>query len=188
MDSLRPTLFRSHREFPRSLRRLAGRVAMLALALGAIEEPARAGTLPQGFSESVVFGGVANPTAIRFANDGRVFVAEKSGLIKVFDNEQDQTATVFADLRSNVHDFWDRGMLGMAVHPSFPASPYVYVLYTYDAPIGGSPPTWGDACANPPGATGDGCVVSGRLSRLTASASHQMTGPEQVFINDWCQQ
>ena len=30
-------------------------------------------------------------------------------------------------------------------------------------------------------------MVSGRLSRLTA-AGNQMTGPEQVFINDWCQQ
>ncbi|HSO55524.1 MAG TPA: PQQ-dependent sugar dehydrogenase, partial [Actinomycetes bacterium] len=148
---------------------------------------ARALVLPTGFSESVVWTGLTNPTNIEFAADGRIFVAEKSGIIKVFDNQADQTATVFADLRANVHDFWDRGMLGMTVHPNFPASPYLYVLYTYDAPIGGNPPTWGDACASPPGATGDGCVVSGRLSRLTA-AGNQMTGPEQVFINDWCQQ
>ena len=33
----------------------------------------------------------------------------------------------------------------------------------------------------------DGCVVSGRLSRLTASGS-TATGPEQVLVNDWCQQ
>jgi glucose/arabinose dehydrogenase len=168
-------------------RRLAS-VCALALLVTLLSPPAaRASVLPTGFTESVVWTGLNNPTNIEFAADGRIFVAEKSGIIKVFDNQADQTATVFADLRSNVHDFWDRGMLGMAVHPNFPASPYVYVLYTYDAPIGGSPPTWGDACANPPGATGDGCVVSGRLSRLTASGN-QMTGPEQVFINDWCQQ
>jgi glucose/arabinose dehydrogenase/PKD repeat protein len=168
-------------------RRLAP-VCVLALLITLLSPPAaQASVLPTGFTESVVWSGLNNPTNIEFAADGRIFVAEKSGLIKVFDNEQDQTATVFADLRSNVHDFWDRGMLGMAVHPNFPASPYVYVLYTYDAPIGGTPPTWGDACATPPGPTGDGCVVSGRLSRLTASGN-QMTGPEQVFINDWCQQ
>jgi glucose/arabinose dehydrogenase/PKD repeat protein len=168
-------------------RRLAS-VCVLALLVALLSPPAaQASVLPAGFTESVVWGGLNNPTNIEFAADGRIFVAEKSGLIKVFDNEQDQSTTVFADLRSNVHDFWDRGMLGLAVHPNFPASPYVYVLYTYDAPIGGTPPTWGDACANPPGATGDGCVVSGRLSRLTA-AGNQMTGPEQVFINDWCQQ
>jgi glucose/arabinose dehydrogenase/PKD repeat protein len=169
-------------------RRLAS-VFALALLVTLLSPPAaRALVLPTGFSESVVWSGLTNPTNIEFAADGHIFVAEKSGVIKVFDNEADQTATVFADLSANVHDFWDRGMLGLAVHPNYPTSPYVYVLYTYDAPIGGSPPTWGDACANPPGATGDGCVVSGRLSRLTASASHQMTGPEQVFINDWCQQ
>ena len=79
-------------------------------------------------------------------------------------------------------------MLGFALDPAFTTGrPYVYVLYTFDAPIGGSPPTWGDACPSPPGATGDGCVVSARLSRLTASGNF-MTGSEQVLINDWCQQ
>ena len=168
-------------------RRLASVCALALLVTLLSPASARASVLPTGFSESVVWTGLTNPTNIEFAADGRIFVAEKSGIIKVFDNQADQTATVFADLRANVHDFWDRGMLGMTVHPNFPASPYVYVLYTYDAPIGGSPPTWGDACASPPGATGDGSVVSGRLSRLTA-AGNQMTGPEQVFINDWCQQ
>ncbi len=43
-------------------------------------------------------------------------------------------------------------------------------------------PRWGDGCPNPPGATGDGCVVTGRLSRFTAG------GSEQVLIEDWCQQ
>jgi glucose/arabinose dehydrogenase len=130
---------------------------------------------------------------IEFANDGRVFVAEKSGLIKVFDNLSDTTPTTFADLRTNVHNFWDRGMLGMALAPNFPADPHVYVLYTHDAAIGGTAPRWGtvggtsDGCPTPPGPTSDGCVVSGRLSRLTASGN-QMTGSEQVLIEDWCQQ
>ena len=168
-------------------RRLASVCALALLVTLVSPSAARASVLPTGFSESVVWGGLTNPTNIEFANDGHIFVAEKSGLIKVFDNEQDQTATVFADLRTQVHDFWDRGMLGLAVDPQFPTRPYVYVLYTYDAAIGGTAPRWGDACPNPPGATADGCVVSGRLSRLTA-AGDQMTGAEQVFINDWCQQ
>ena len=41
--------------------------------------------VPSGFQESVAFSGLTNPTAVRFAPDGRVFVAEKGGLIKVFD-------------------------------------------------------------------------------------------------------
>ncbi|HET7518553.1 MAG TPA: sugar dehydrogenase, partial [Actinomycetes bacterium] len=77
--------------------------------------PARAATLPVGFQESTVFSGLQNPTVVRFAPDGRVFVAEKRGVIKVFDSLTDTTPTVFADLNVNVYNFWDRGLLGMAL-------------------------------------------------------------------------
>jgi uncharacterized repeat protein (TIGR01451 family) len=93
----------------------------------------------------------------------------------------------------NVYNFWDRGLLGMTLDPNFPANPSVYVLYTYDADIGGNAPKYGspgvysDPCPSPPGATTDGCVVSARLSRLQANGN-VMTGSEQVLINDWCQQ
>ena len=142
-----------------------------------------------------MFSGLQNPTAVRFASDGRVFVAEKRGVIKVFDSLTDTTPTTFADLNVNVYNFWDRGLLGMALAPNFPTSPYVYVLYTYDHELGSSAPAprWGtpgvysDPCPTPPGPTGDGCVVSGRLSRLQA-AGNVMTGAEQVLVEDWCQQ
>ena len=168
-------------------RRLASVCVLALLVVALAPAAARAVAVPAGFQESVVWSGLTYPTNIEFAPDGRVFVAEKSGVIKVFDSPTDPTPTVFADLSANVHDFWDRGMLGMAVDPRpAPATAYVYVLYTYDAPIGGTPPTWGDGCPNPPGATADGCVVSGRLSRLNASTNQ--AGAEQVLINDWCQQ
>jgi uncharacterized repeat protein (TIGR01451 family) len=164
---------------------LAVAALLVFLAIGG----SRASALPQGFQETTLpFTTLVNPTAIEFAADGRVFVAEKSGRIKIFSNLNDSTPDLFADLSANVHNFWDRGMLGLALDPGFTTGrPYVYVLYTFDAPIGGSPPTWGDNCPTPPGPTGDGCVVSARLSRLTANGN-QMTGPEQVLINDWCQQ
>jgi glucose/arabinose dehydrogenase len=171
---------------------------LAALAAGAltalvVAAPSRAATLPSGFQESVVFSGLNTPTAVRFASDGRVFVAEKTGLIKVFDNVSDTTPTVFADLSTNVYSFWDRGLLGLALHPSFPATPYVYVAYTHDAEIGGTAPRWGtpgvlsDPCPTPPGPTADGCVASGRVSRLQA-AGNVMTGSEQVLVEGWCQQ
>jgi glucose/arabinose dehydrogenase len=145
------------------------------------------------FQDMVVFDGLTRPTAIQFSPDGRVFVAEKSGLIKVFSDLSDKTPTVFADLRTNVHNYWDRGLLGLALDPQFPTKPYVYVLYTYDAAIGGTAPRWGapgqtsDGCPTPPGPTTNGCVVSGRLSRLQA-AGDQMVGSEQVLVEGWCQQ
>jgi glucose/arabinose dehydrogenase len=168
-------------------------VATLAVSL-ALAPSAAAGTLPANFQESTVVSGLTNPTVVRFSPDGRVFVAEKSGLIKVFDNLSDTTPTVFADLSTNVYNFWDRGLLGMALDPGFPTTPYVYVLYSYDKdPNSPTVPRWGtpgvlsDPCPTPPGATGDGCLVSGRLSRLTASGN-TWTGVETPLITDWCQQ
>ena len=97
-------------------------------------------------------------------------------------------------------------MLGLAVDPGYATGrPYVYVLYTYNHVLGdpedaAHTPRWpsadsavppgsptDDRCPSPPAATTDGCVVSGRLSRLT-SVGGVMSGPEDVLIEDWCQQ
>jgi glucose/arabinose dehydrogenase len=164
-----------------------------ASAASAAPETNAAGVPPAGFSDTVAISGLTQPTTVAFAGDGRVFVAEKSGLIKVFDSLADTSPTVFANLRTQVHNFWDRGLLGLALDPQFPTRPYVYALYTYDALPGGGAPQWGtvggtsDGCPNPPGSTLDGCVVQARLSRLTASGN-QMTGSEQVLVSGWCQQ
>jgi glucose/arabinose dehydrogenase len=170
-------------------------ITMVASSLAALTTTAPAGgvSVPTGFQEEIVFSGLTEPTAVRFSPDGRAFVAEKNGLIKVFDNLSDTTPTVFADLRTQVHNYWDRGLLDVALPPDFPANPWVYVLYTFDAAIGGTAPRWGsvggssDGCPTPPGPTAEGCVVSGRLSRLQASGN-TMTGSEQVMIEGWCQQ
>ncbi len=144
----------------------------------------------QGFVDSVVFNGLVQPTAIQFATDGRVFVAEKGGIINVFDNLSDPTPTVFADLNVNVYNSGAAGLTGLALDPSFPIRPYVYVLYAYDAAIGGTAPRWGTAgvMADPcPDPGGQGCVVSGRVSRLQANGN-VMTGAETVLVADWFQQ
>src|SRR5262245_72442 len=134
--------------------------------------------LPSGFSEQVVFSGLDKPTKVVFSPDGRVFVAEKKGTIQVFDSPSDTTPTLFADLSTNVYNYEDQGLLGLALPPDFPANPYVYVSYVLDAPIGGTPPVFGDRCPTPTA----GCTVSGRVSRIRAD------GTEQVLINDWCTQ
>ena len=175
---------------------LAATCTATACLLSSMATAVHAATLPTGFSESIVISGLTEPAAVSFSPDGRVFVAEKSGLIKVFDNLSATTPTIFHDLRTNVHNFWDRGLLGMELHPDFPAIPYVYVLYTYDKdPSDPRVPRWGtpggssDPCPNPPGPTTDGCVVSGRLSRLEASlGSSVSTGTEAVLVEGWGQQ
>ena len=126
----------------------------LALALFALLIPSGASalTLPPGFEQNTVISGLRAPTAIEFAPNGRVFVTEKSGIVKTFDSISDTTPTVFADLRTQVHNFSDRGLLSLAVDPDFPAEPYVYVFYVHDAAIGGTAPRWGTA-----GTTVDPC-------------------------------
>ena len=107
---------------------------------------------------------------VRFAPGGRVYVATKAGLIYTFDSIDDPTPTVFADLRDRVQDFWDRGLLGMAIDPGG----RVFVAYSHDT-------GWGDSC--PGGGTAPpGCKIDGRLSRIDAS------GGEHVLLKDFCQQ
>ncbi|MEQ1353552.1 MAG: PQQ-dependent sugar dehydrogenase, partial [Candidatus Acidiferrum sp.] len=177
-----------------SLFRIKRRWVPVVLAL-AIPSAALCQTTYQqpSFHEAVIFSGLTNPTSLRFLPDGSVLVIEKSGLIKKYDSLTSTTPAVVADLRVNVHNFWDRGLMGLAIDPNFTTNHYVYVVYSHDALMGGVAPKWGpgdgtsDPCPTPPGATTDGCVISGHLSRLTAVGS-SWTASEQVLLEDWCQQ
>ena len=164
--------------------------AGLVLLLGVLPVPAAGTTLPAGFTESVALSGLDTPTAIEFANNGRVFVAEKSGIIKTYSSISDTTPTQVADLTTQVHNYWDRGLLGLAVDPAYATNPFIYVFYARDAEPGGTPPRWGtpgvadDDCPDPPGGTTDGCVVSGRISRIPVTG--ETGGAEQPLVTDWC--
>jgi glucose/arabinose dehydrogenase len=189
--------------------RAAALLALWALVLVAAT-PAHGETLPDGFQDSVAFSGLQEPTAFRFAPDGRVFVAQKPGQIVVFDGPDDPTPSEFADLSKQVYDNGDRGILGLALDPGFPTRPYVYALYTFDHVFGkdeneeeeapGEFPHWGvpgngyvgDPCPKPSDADVDACPVGGRLVRLTADGDHAVPSvaapAEQVLVEDWCQQ
>jgi glucose/arabinose dehydrogenase len=185
------------------MRRIRIRVVLAAVCVAAIlmlaVAPAPASELPSGFQDEPVITDLAEPSTFRFAPGGRVFVAEKSGEILVYDDLDDTSPEVFADLRTEVYDTGDRGILGLALDPEFPTKPYVYALYTYDHILGDpSPaPRWGtagvtpDPCPEPKGA--DACLVSGRIVRLTAEGDHAATtgggSPfEHVLVEGWCQQ
>ena len=169
---------------------LALTATMLSAVLLVPETEAEAAGLPSGFVEEVVARNLVNPTTFEFARDGRLFVAEKRGTVKVFSSLTDTSPRTVVNLSSSVQDWWDRGLLGMALHPDFPATPHLYVLYTYDynpnSKTHAVPSSWGDGCPTPPGPTADGCVVMGRLSRLVLDGDLATT--EQVLIEDWCQQ
>lgn len=173
-------------------------LALVLLGLGVVAPGAMAGDLPPGFHDTIAIDGINGPTAVRFAPDEEVFVAQKNGEILRFDDVNDQTPTVFADLRKEVYDNGDRGLLGLAVDPQYPTRPYVYALYTFDHVLGedapGSFPRWGkqssnyegDPCPQPGNVGVDACPVSGRLVRITAEAGK--AGAQKVLVEDWCQQ
>ena len=79
--------------------------------------------------------GLDRPTTFDWLPNGTtMLVAQKSGRVLVVANGQVRS-TPLIDLSSIVNDTGDRGLLGLAVHPSFgPANPFVYVAYTYDPP------------------------------------------------------
>src|SRR3954449_3994686 len=92
-------------------------------------------TLPVGFGDVIVKSGIPAPSAVVFAPDGHIFAASRTGRIYVYDSMSDPVAKQFADLTSEVFNGQDRGLLGLAIDPQFPARPYVYVMYAYDGVI-----------------------------------------------------
>jgi glucose/arabinose dehydrogenase len=141
---------------------------------------------PSGFTDTTVFTGLSEATVLQFAADGRVYVGEKNGRIYEFDSLSDPTPLLVKDLSVEVYDWGDRGLLGMALDPNFTTgNPYVYVLYTLDAPIGGTPPVYNDGCPN--GDSDQWCLAGARLSRFKLNGDGT-GGAEQILIEDWCQQ
>ena len=123
---------------------------------------ASAAEMPPGFRLETLTSDLDQPVAFAAAANGKFLIAEKSGVVRVFTNGQ-LLNQPFIDLSGIVNDILDRGLLSVAVHPDFPATPYVYVAYSYDPPqlSGGSGSL---------GPDGDGKRV-GRLDRITADSS-----------------
>ncbi len=111
------------------LRLLTLVVAALALLAGATA--AQAATYPAGFQSRTLISGLTGATGIAFAPDGRAFVIEKAGKLKVAQPGA-STATQILDISNHVNDYGDRGLLGVAVDKDFASNGYVYLLYTYD--------------------------------------------------------
>src|SRR5688572_25085009 len=83
---------------------------------------AGAATLPAGFSETRVAAGLNGPTAMAIAPDGRVFVAEKGGALRVVKNNA-LLAQPF--LIVSVNTASERGLLGVAFDPDFLSNRFV---------------------------------------------------------------
>jgi glucose/arabinose dehydrogenase len=84
-------------------------------------------SVPAGFTDSTVATGLSAPTAMAFAPDGRLFVCEQGGDLKVL-----KSGSVLAEpfLSLRVDSRGERGLLGVAFDPEFATNHFVYVYYT----------------------------------------------------------
>src|SRR5213594_1779794 len=92
---------------------------------------ARAPELPPGFVEEKVAEGINGATAMAVAPDGLVFIAEQTGSLRIVkDNKPLPTPFVTV----SVDSYWERGLIGVTLHPNFPRTPHVFVLYVAPRP------------------------------------------------------
>ncbi|MDO8572261.1 MAG: PQQ-dependent sugar dehydrogenase, partial [bacterium] len=89
-----------------------------------------AAILEPGFEVELIASGFTLPTAMTFAPDGRIFVAEKGGAVQVVKNGA--LLPTPAITLTDINTFGDRGLIGMAVDPNFAANGYLYLSYTYE--------------------------------------------------------
>lgn len=113
-------------------------------------------TLPTGFAENPFVSGLNQPTAMEIAPDGRIFVTEQTGALRVIKDGQ-LLATPFATF--DVDSFFERGLLGIAFDPDFATNQFLYVYYTVN-----------------------GAEKHNRVSRLTANGDLMVPGSEQVIL------
>jgi len=78
---------------------------------------------------------LTQPTFLTYAPDGsnRIFVLERAGTIRVFDNDPNASSfSTFLDLSAIVDSqtFGEMGLLGLAFDPNFPTNHYFYLNYT----------------------------------------------------------
>jgi glucose/arabinose dehydrogenase len=107
---------------------LASVGALLALSIGAAQG---AVTLPSGFTQSQVVSGLTDPTDMEFAPDGRLFVAEQAGRVRIV--KPDGTLAKFLNISTKVDSTSERGLQALTFDPDFSTNHYVYLQYTKKA-------------------------------------------------------
>lgn len=111
------------------------RLSLLVLLLGCFTSSARmvyaqTPALPPGFTQELVTNKLDGPTAFAVAPDGRIYVTQKSGTVRVLVNNQ-LVPENFIDISQEVNHAYNRGLVGIAVHPNFPQTPYIYLSFVY---------------------------------------------------------
>ena len=125
---------------------------------------AQGATLPPGFAETKIATGL-NPTTMTFAPDGRLFLCEKQGLLRVID-EGEMLPGPFLDLTGQVDSWNERGLLSVCFDPEFATNGWLYLYYTHNR----KPEDKSHRSSN------------NRVSRFTAKGNVVVPGSEKVIF------
>jgi glucose/arabinose dehydrogenase len=134
------------------------RIAVIAAIAACASLAHGAATLPIGFTERNVATGLSAPTSMEFAPDGRIFVTEKGGALRIVDAGGSLLATPFVTMTVDANG--ERGLLGIALDPNFAANQFVYIYYTATTP-----------------------AIHNRVSRLTANGNGAVPGSEVMLLD-----
>jgi glucose/arabinose dehydrogenase len=116
--------------------------------------------LPQGFTQSRVVSGLTDPTDMEFAPDGRLFVAEEAGKVRIA--KPGGTLATFLDISAKVDSNGERGLQALTFDPGFATNRYVYLHYTKKA-----------TSSTP---------AHNRVVRVTANGDRAVRGSEKLIL------
>lgn len=89
--------------------------------------------VPPGFITETVATNLNAATAMTIAPEGRIFIADQTGPLRVWKDGR-MLAKPALDLSDKVDPYWERGLIGVTLHPDFPRSPYLFVVYVAKSP------------------------------------------------------
>lgn len=103
-------------------------VCLLMLAM----VPALAQDLPEGFYDVDYVEGLDYPVGLTFDDNGRMYIWEKKGVVRVADAEGNLYDEPLIDISEEVSNWKDHGLMGFTLDNDFLANGYFYLLYALD--------------------------------------------------------
>ncbi|WP_426485492.1 PQQ-dependent sugar dehydrogenase [Flavobacterium sp. 2] len=89
------------------------------------------------------------------SSDGRIFIAERGGIVKVFQNNAVSTVFTVNTVTDN-----EQGLLGLTLHPDFATNGYIYVFYSIN----------------------DGTVIRHRIERIKIDNANQVVNRQEILL------
>ena len=109
-----------------------------------------------GFNQVLVANGISNPTVMEFAPDGRLFIAQQNGALRIIENG---VLLGTPAITLSVNSSGERGLLGIAFDPDFNNNHFIYLYYTLAS------------------------AANNRISRFTVNGNTIALSSESVVLN-----